>query len=513
LSNIGSEVIRTPLKSKGSFDNGKVKNLAMRGAIWVTMTSAVAVPLAYYRNWVLGRIDQMGEVVGSYAIIMLFYQVVTTFVIFGGSSVVTNFLPKIKRKEDKSSFLFTYSLFSILLVVVFVTLINLFPGTVSLLIRKPVDTATLRILSFLAPIIVFSQMITFSLSGFMDFRLSSVLSQIQLFFVCILATTAILFFSRFLHTHAIVTLAVTVVLANLVVIVIGVVRVFRLVSRFIITLHLPKGFWRFAGFVHLNTFSTFAYQSIDQLFVLAALGTSELGAYFVLLQCAQLIGFVPSRIGQVMLASFSHLVASGNHNDLRRAYVKLCRVILILSTPLALLIVLFSHPIARIFGEWYAERHLYLLLLAAAAHIASLGTVNSMLIMAKERTGIFLGNSIILISLQLAITLLLLDDFGVYAVIAGKAAGIASGQIGLFSIVSWKLDDIRLSPPNEYWIALTVVLSAVAVSVYWNPLPLVWAVLAFILLLCGFIWLIRFRVLEIVALLDRGQRRQSTEKS
>ena len=333
LSNIGSEVIRSPLKSKRSFDNDKVKHLAMRGAIWVTMTSAVAVPLAYYRNWILGRIDQMGEVVGSYAIIILFYQVVTTFVIFGGSSVVTNCLPKITRKEDKSSFLFTYSLISILLVVVFVTLLNLFPGTVSMLIRRPVDTATLRILSFLAPIIVFSQMITFSLAGFMDFRLSSVLSQIQLFFVCILATSAILFFPRFLHSHAIVILAVTVGLANLVVIAIGVIRVFRLVSKFIIKLHLPKGFWRFAGFVHLNTFSSFAYQSIDQLFVLVALGTKELGAYFVLWQCAQLITFIPQRIGQVMLASFSHLVASRNHNELRRAYVKLCRIILMILKP------------------------------------------------------------------------------------------------------------------------------------------------------------------------------------
>ena len=127
-----------------------------------------------------------------------------------------------------------------------------------------------------------------------------------------------------------------------------------------------------------------------------------------------------------------------------------------------------------------------------------------MLIMAKERTGIFLGNSIILISLQLAITLLLLDDFGIYAVIAGKAAGIASGQIGLFSIIRWKLDDIRLSPPNEYWTALTIVLGAGAVSVYWNPLPLVWAVVALILLLCGFFCLIRFRIQEIIALFDRG---------
>ena len=285
-----------------------VKRLAKRGAIWVTLTSAAAVPLAYYRNWILGRIGETGEVVGNYAIILLFFQIVVAFVLFGGCSVVTNFLPKINRDENKSAFLSAYSLISIVAVVVFVTVMNLFPGMVSLLIRKQVDVPILRVLSFLAPIIVLSQMVVFSLAGLMEFRLSSLLSQIQLFLVCILATTAFFVFPQFLQDHAVIIIAVTVGTANLAVIAIGSTRVIRSVSGLVTGLHLPSGFWRFAGFVHLNTVCTFAYSSVDQLFVLAVLGTRELGAYFVLLQCARLIGFVPSRIGQVMLASSSTLV-------------------------------------------------------------------------------------------------------------------------------------------------------------------------------------------------------------
>src|SRR5690606_24243579 len=82
----------------------------------------------------------------------------------------------------------------------------------------------------------------------------------------------------------------------------------------------PTGFWRFSLFVQLNTISTFVYTNADQGIVLAAIGVTELGLYFVLLQCAQLIRFVPDRIGQVMLSSFAWLVGNGDTVSLRSAY-------------------------------------------------------------------------------------------------------------------------------------------------------------------------------------------------
>ncbi len=498
------------IKSYGQNDDdplgtNAIKRLAKRGALWVTLTSAAAVPLAYYRNWILARIGDSGVVVGNYAILLLFIQIVVTFALFGGSSVVTNFLPKIKRDEDKSAFLVTYVLISVVAVTVFVVLMNLFPGMASFLIRKQIDPGTLQALSFLAPIIVLAQMAVFSLAGLMEFRFSSVLNQLQLFFICILATSAFFMFPELIQDRSAFIFTLAVAAANLTVLVIGSTKVIKSVSMFSIRLFLPLGFWRFAGFVHLNTISTFAYLSIDQLFILTTLGTKELGAYFVLSQCAQLITFIPQRVGQVMLASFSYLVANEEKVELGKAYVKLCRVILNISTPLALMMVLFSHPVARIFGDWYAERHFYLLFLAAAVHIGALGSVNGMLIMAKERTGLFLANSLTLISMQLAVTYVLLDVYGVYAVIAGKAVGIVIGQIGLFSIVRLALDDIRLSPPREYWIAMIIVLIAAALSFLGEPLTPILAVIFFILLLLIFLFLIRFKVQEVLTLFTKGR--------
>lgn len=483
-----------------------LKDLAKRGALWVSLTSVIAIPLAYYRSWVLGQIGASGEVVGSYAIILLFIQFVVTFVLFGGINVMTNFLPKIVDTEDKSAFVVNYGAISIAVAIVFSVAMNIFPGPLALVLNRPVDTVTLRVLSALVPLLVVSQLAIYSLAGLMEFRLTSLLLQVQLLLVCAVASFGWLLFPNFFQTHSIALLASVVGAASIIIIVIGVWRLRATLPPVVFRRYLPRNFWRFSSFIHLNSVTTFAYQSIDQLAVLAAMGTAELGAYYISLQCAQLINFVPQRIGQVMLASFSRLVAAEEHGQLCGAYTKLCRLIAIMSTVLALLLVCFSYQIASVFGEWAAARHEYLLYLAAASHIGSLGSVNSMLILAKEKTGLFLANNLVLISLQLAVTLLLLEQFGVYAVIAGRALGSISAQLGLFSIIRWRLDDISLAPPREYWYAIVVVIGVTLVVSSRGVVSIPLGAALFVLSSGLFLAFIRFRPQEILEILRPGRR-------
>lgn len=486
-----------------------LKQLARTGAIWVTLTSAAAVPLTYYRNWILAQLGDSGQVVGYYAILLLFTSVTTTFFLFGGSSVVTNFLPKIHDDDHKSAFLFTYALISLFLVGVFTTVINVCPALLNMLLRQPLDGRTLLILSLLAPVTVFSELVTYSLAGLMQFRLSAILGRLQLLLVCIVATCATCFIPTSFPDNAVAILAATVIVANIAIVAIGLHRVIRCVSHINTRMYLPVGFWKFSSFVHTNTLFTFAYQNIDTLFVLTALGTHELGAYFVLWQCAQLIRFVPDRIGQVMLASFSHLVASKDHAALIRAYTQLCRIIILMGTPIAIFLVIFSRPIATLFGEWYASRHIYLVLLATTMQIAVLGSINAMLIMAKERTSEYLINSVAQITTQLATTILLLDDYGVFAVIAGKAAGVVVAQIGLFSILRWRLGDIHLPIPPEYWISVVCVLATTSFVLSNGPLPPSSTIPLAMATQCSFLLLVRFRFSEFLKIFLGNHTRSS----
>lgn len=500
MADIESIVSTTPPDTEAPYDVARIKRIGRRGAVWVTLTSAIAMLLAYYRNWILGRFGSDGDIIGQFALILLFIQIVTTFVLFGGTTVTTNYLPKIRANRDKSAFIFSYTILSLFLSLCFVALLHLFPGLMILLLKQPVDSTTLNIFSITAPMVVLAQMVTYALVGLTEFRLSSLLNQVQLAAVCCISSIAFFLFREFFLANALSILTITVCGASTFVILVGGYYVSKRLSSFCYRLFLPVGFWSFSSFVHLNTIITFAYLSIDQLFILSALGIKELGAYFVLMQCAQLIVFVPERIGQVMLASFSHLVGTCNYTDLLHAYVRLRRLILIVSTPLALFIILFSRPIAGIFGDWYAERHLYLLLLAVGFQLAVLGSVNAMLVMAKEYTRLFLINSVIQISVQLGLTLLLIDRFGVYSVIVGKIAGLISAQVGLFSIIRWKMDKVRLPPPSEYWISVPICLGAAALSWFLSPLTLFMSIVSFVVLGSVFLCLSRFRIQEFLVL-------------
>lgn len=480
-----------------------MKQLAVSGAKWVTLMSGVAAFLAFYRSWILGQIDDVGEVVGSFAIVLLFIEMIATFFVFGGSSVVTNFFPKIEKTSDKAAFLTAYGIISIVLAIVCVALNYMFPGLFSALTGKSLDGVALRALSLLIPIVVLAQICVFCLAGLMEFRLVSLLNQVQLVSICVFSTTAWYFFPDFLQAHSIAILALIAGGANVFVFLIAGKVILKSVGRLTTKLYLPPNFWRFSIFIHLNTILTFAYRSIDQLVVLSTIGIAELGAYFVLAQCAQLITFVPQKIGQVMLASFSHFVASEDQKQLSGAYYKLCRLILILSTPIALFLILLSHPVASIFGQWSAERHLYLLALAFAAQIGALGSINSMLVLANEKTGYFAVNSIVLIGVQLAVTLSLLERWGVYAVIVGRIVSVISGQIGLFWIVRWRLNNIQLAPAREYWVAVLVVLIAATIATVFQPMQPLFAATGVAIGYILFLVLIRFRLGEATSLIFR----------
>jgi len=224
-------------------------------------------------------------------------------------------------------------------------------------------------------------------------------------------------------------------------------------------------------------------------------------------QCAQMIRFVPQHISQVMLASFSHLVGVGEHEVLKRAYIKLCRLNLILCTFLALGLILFSRQIGAVFGRWCESRHPYLILLAVVINIGNLGNINSMLILSKDRAGYFLMNSLVLIGLQLAVSVSLIRIMGVYGIILGRFVGMVSGQIGLFLIVRWGLSRVNLGPPKEYWISQVLVICTACAAWYMDGQYLVWAIGLMLGLFGLFLLVIRFHPHEVITLLPSRTKR------
>jgi len=260
--------------------------------------------------------------------------------------------------------------------------------------------------------------------------------------------------------------------AFLVVILVGGVSIVRELGFSRLEFELPSGFWRYAAYVQGNTLCTFAELSIDKIFVLSSLGVRELGAYFVLSQCAELIRLVPVRLGQVLLAAFSKLIVEGRGQELERSYSSMSRLMAVISSCCAFTMIIFSQPIAAIFGSWVSQMHEILIILSVLFSVSSVSSINGMLILAKERTGAFLAVNTLMISVQFVLTMLLIGKYSVFGVVAGRLIGGVVGQVGLFLIVRSLLDGVKLGPPNVYWINQLLVVSAAVFVLVFQERPL-----------------------------------------
>lgn len=491
--------------SKDIGDNNTVtmgiKKKLANGAFWFLLLAAFSAPLAFYRNWILGQIGEEGVVVGTYALLLVVVDIVSSFLLVGGSSVIITNLLKIAKDNDKSAFIYTYSKICLIVTSIVLFTVYLWPGLIDLITTKSVATLDLYIVLLLVPVALLAQISNFSLTGLNRYKLSAILSQVQLLFVALISTAGLYIFKDYMELRATTILAATMNVAYVMMAFAGFREIFNSLKGINFRAYLPRGFWRFAAFVHINTIVEFSYRSIDQLIIVGVLGLKELGAYFIFLQCAELIRFIPQRIAQVVLSSFTELSNSHNSPLLSKSYYAICRLVLLVSTPLALFLILFSEDIGGLFGEWSRAKHGYLIFLAVGASIGSLSNINGMLVLAKEKSDYFFVNSLIIVSLQIIVTLSLLESYGVYGVLAGKIVGIGAFQLGMSFILRYKLSGIRIDLPKEYWASQFVVICAAAVSVITDKLSFLLSFGAMAILFSIYLFLTRFKYNEIVNLL------------
>lgn len=430
-----------------------------QGAFWVTVTSAIALPSSYLRNLLLGQFDDTGDVAGTFAAIVVLFEFLRTFVLFGGTSVVTHFVPKIREPDAKARFLLVYAAISFGAVAVLLAVASIWRQVFDVVTAGPSTLEERLTLAILTLIFIAHQFCVFALAGLMNFRLSSLIAQLQLFTMLSVLGLGYFFFPDAIREHTLLLFALAIGSSNL----LGVVIALR---RIIAEVGVPRGgflpenFWRFATQVHANTICAFVYSNVDQIYILAMVGREQLGGYFLILQISLLITFIPQRIGQVLLASFSRLIAEGEHDTLIGVYQRLCRLTILLSTTLALGMIFLSRFVVGIFGDWLVADHHYLVILAATANIGCVGSIASMLILSKEKAGVNLVNNVVVIVVQLLVMLLLIPDLGIYGAIWGRLAGTAIGQVGLFWIIRTHISEMGLRVPLDFWVSQLLVLGS-----------------------------------------------------
>lgn len=423
------------------------------GAFWVSLISLLSLPFAYYRSWILNQIDSTGELLGLFALVLVFVELAITMSIFGGASSLSNYLPKIKKEQEKSRFIKSFYLLSIVLLLFFVFII-LNEKTVSLLSLSEIYENNERELIFLTLLLVTSQIGIYCLNGFFCFKLSSLLSNSQVVLVCIFLTLTYVFNKNVEKQEFLGQIIYLLMFVYLIISILSMLKVKHenQASFFCKGLYFPKGFFKFSIYIHGNTLCTMVYLTADRIILASKFGLSTLAMYFVFVQVSEIIRFIPNKIGQVLLASFSKIEESLSENELRNSYHEIIENIVFISSLIAISIVVFSYEIAEVFSYGSRNEVLILNLLAIFTCIGSIGPVNAMLVMSKEKTLDYFFNSVFQISIQIIFIFATIDSLGIMSVVIGKCLGIVSAQLGLIYILKRRLGLNFISLPLSYYI-------------------------------------------------------------
>ncbi len=436
---------------------------ARHGAFWSLTIAAVFFPVPYVRNWFFSSIDPVGTVAGTYFMVLLLLQAVQSFFFPGGRNVLPTFLPKLTDDRDRARLISGYFYLVLAGSGVGMLVLTAWPDLPEFVLQKEIDADVRSAVRLILPIILLSSFATSLLMSKMAFALATFLLRSQLMIITAIAGVMYVTGSQALQEAPVVWFGGAVAAAAIINLVIAAFVLVRQITPSVRGF-LPAGCLRFAGLAHLDTLMVFGYGAIDRLFIAAYLGIAELGDYFLLLTIAQVIPRAAQELGHLILTTFSKLLGVREEDRLADGYRQVTRLTVGAYAALSIPIILFSKPLAAVFGPSCAAEHRWLILLAVAMNIDCLRTINGMTLMAYERMRAVLVSKFAQNLVQLALTAALISRFEVVGVIVALGVGHAARALSLIWSVRCLKADRRLLPPRAFYVSQVLVLIAAVVA-------------------------------------------------
>ena len=452
----------------------EIKKRSIKGAKWLLLMNGLGLPVGLLVALLLGRVGPAA--LGVYALAQILTGVVTTFIVYGGPTVLPVFMAQIPTARDRGRFLFSYALILGAAMGVVLVLFLLFPRGFAFLLQREFDMRNYGWFALLAMVIVGAEMLSSAASGLMLINVTAIARQMTR--TVLLPVVAFLFF---FHRELLAEHGMPIILggffagylASAVICAIGLAHEprFQMRSGWLI----PRGFWTFSLSTMMATIFTFLYNNFDRMAVLSIQDVKGLGIYQAVISLSLLIGLVPQMLGTSLVPMFSSLLATGNTDAVRRAYAFLQRVGSVLMTLSALFLISFSRELLSLFGEAYPAFAFLLSLFSIQYVITSLHFGNTPLLTAFQKNAFRLGVSSLQIFIQVACTLLFLKAYGVLAIAGAKMLGVVcANAVSIYYVTNWIGEGFRV--PRSYKIGVGATLACMIARNF--ALPAGWGVSA-----------------------------------
>ncbi|MEE9295858.1 MAG: oligosaccharide flippase family protein [Phycisphaerae bacterium] len=441
----------------------EVRSHARKGAAWTLIISAIAFPLSYARYILLGRVGHTTEVLGTFALLLLFLNAIYTFFFPGGRNVFPTYFPKLSSEEGRSGLVSGFLYLVAAAAAAGLILALLRPELFDVLLQQRVDARTRTVLLFLIPFALFSALANSIVTGNLSFVWASLLLRIQLVLVTLVAVVMYVTASASMIADAVLWLGGAMVVGAVVNLCVSSwllrrwVRV-RWRPRF------PSGCLKFTMFTYFDTIMVWINNAIDRFFVAVYFSVAQLGIYFALFEVARIVPLAVQQVEHLLLATFSKLLGGDAEDSVVSGYRRVSRITVGIYALVSVTVIFLSRPLASIFGATYVEHHHYLICLAVVVNIDSLRTINGITLMAYERMPSVFVSNVLQNIIQFGVTLALIEPMGVYGVIVGKGAGHVACAIALFVATARVGKTRKLLPPLVYVLSQVVVFAAAWVA-------------------------------------------------
>jgi hypothetical protein len=147
------------------------KRKSIHGMKWTIIISAIGLLFVYVLQLVLVAISP--EALGIYSVFDIYFKFIAAFVLIGGAPVLSQYIPKIR---DKENFIFTYAIFVVSVMLVALVLLRVVPVIFDWFSVYG-SWARLGLVTLL-PLVVINLLIQYALNGFLEIKSSAVLDKL-----------------------------------------------------------------------------------------------------------------------------------------------------------------------------------------------------------------------------------------------------------------------------------------------------------------------------------------------
>lgn len=469
----------------------------MRWTVWLAVLGA---PFGYATSLILARVSP--EALGTYGLLLVYIQLVQTWLYLGGDAVIINFIPRLDH-DEKFSFLCSYFAIILASLVPWWIAASLWPDILHYVLGNSQPVHLQLLILYLAPICILFFFLLAILKAKLEMKWAQGLFRVvtigSLLTYCVLFVTAPHLLKA---SYAELIWAVYIGLLGLAII----LAVWKLLSFVKSRLHwratrffLPKGFWRYLLPFQMGSAISMAAGRIDYLLVLNFGGLKTLGKYMAVLMIADFMRASNNLLIDTLLPALTNLQASDNVEGATQVFAVTLRILYVANVALGCALIFLVEPILRVLGPQYSGLETPMILLACFVTLASPGTIGGTLLasVGKQSRATWLG----LLRLGVSVGLFTILWPRLHLLGAVLASGFALLVFCLALPLAAKFDiPIKFTMRKEYVRFAVVVISAAAVSHYLGPFGIGMACLLWLAALGIFLVIARYDYAECKAL-------------